>query len=203
MRKIPESDFELIQEVAAGSEEAFCELYLRLQGRVYRFALYMSGSRTLAEDLVQDTFLILFDKSGHYDPGKGSVANFVLGITCNCLRRLPRHDRRFFQMPRNDREIDQWMEPAVNPGPYDVLSRSETVLQVRNAVLALPLRYREVVVLCELEDRTYEDAAELLGCSCGTVRSRLHRARALLAEKLRALNLGPELSKSKSRRCLA
>ncbi len=69
--------------------------------------------------------------------------------------------------------------------PLDDLTRAETIETVRKAVLSLPPKYREVVVLCELQDVSYGETAEILGCAIGTVRSRLHRARALLLAKLR------------------
>ena len=69
--------------------------------------------------------------------------------------------------------------------PIEDLARAETIELVRKAVLSLPAKYREVVVLCELQDVSYGEAAEILGCAIGTVRSRLHRARALLLAKLR------------------
>jgi RNA polymerase sigma-70 factor (ECF subfamily) len=66
------------------------------------------------------------------------------------------------------------------------LAHGERIETLRKAVLALPPAYREVVVLCDLHERDYAEAASVLGCAIGTVRSRLHRARALLAEKMRA-----------------
>jgi len=73
---------------------------------------------------------------------------------------------------------------AASDNPLADLTRKETLEGLRRAVLALPRRYREVVILCDLEELDYADAAVALGCPIGTVRSRLHRARALLLEKL-------------------
>jgi len=70
--------------------------------------------------------------------------------------------------------------------PFADLARSEVIEAVRRGVLALPTHYREVIVLCDLHEMNYADAAAVLGCALGTVRSRLHRARKVLAEKLRA-----------------
>ncbi len=74
---------------------------------------------------------------------------------------------------------------VARPDPLGDLTRAESVEKLRQAVLALPPHYREVVVLCELHEMSYVEAAEALGCAVGTVRSRLHRARAMLAEKMR------------------
>ena len=89
-----------------------------------------------------------------------------------------------------------------NQNPLDDLSRTETIESVRKAVLALPERYREVVVLCDLQEMSYLEAAEVLGCAVGTVRSRLHRARALLIEKMRPAE-EEETVDVKSARCFA
>jgi RNA polymerase sigma-70 factor (ECF subfamily) len=74
---------------------------------------------------------------------------------------------------------------------------------LRRAIMNLPLRYREVVVLCDLEEISYADAAEALDCAVGTVRSRLHRARGLLAAKMRAGLPSPDSGRTKISRCLA
>ena len=89
-------------------------------------------------------------------------------------------------------------------GPLDEMSRTEAIEAVRRAVLALPERYREVVVLCDLQEMSYGETAEILGCAIGTVRSRLHRARALLIEKLRpAVEEDAASTTVKSTRCFA
>ena len=88
-------------------------------------------------------------------------------------------------------------------GPLDDLSRTETVESVRRAVLSLPERYREVVVLCDLQEMNYVETAEVLGCAIGTVRSRLHRARGLLIEKLRPAREEQTAATKKSARCFA
>src|SRR6185503_13080621 len=82
--------------------------------------------------------------------------------------------------------------------PLADLTRNEMVETVRAAVLALPAHYREVVVLCDLHEMSYLEAAEVLGCAIGTVRSRLHRARAILVEKLRVLGAGSEVELCKT-----
>jgi RNA polymerase sigma-70 factor (ECF subfamily) len=89
--------------------------------------------------------------------------------------------------------------------PLEDLTRAETIESVRKAVLSLPPKYREVVVLCELQDLSYVETAEILDCAIGTIRSRLHRARALLLEKLRPAAEVEETGAAtvKSARCFA
>ena len=180
------SDSELLQLMMAGQEEALAALYRRRQRGVYLFALQMCGSRALAEDITQEVFLVLIREGNTFDPMRGSLNAFLLGVARNhVLRRL---QRERFYAPMSD-ALDNEAVPnnpvSITAGPLEDLSRTETIDSVRKAVLALPERYREVVVLCDLQELSYAETAEVLGCAVGTVRSRLHRARALLIEKLR------------------
>ena len=174
---IEASDYDLLQRMAAGDADALAALYHRRQAPVYRFALEMSGSEAVAEDVVQEVFLTLMRDHAAYDPQRGSVASFLYGVARNHVRR--RLTRRWAAAEESDEE------PAAPGHPESELARSELIASVRSAVLALPVRYREVVVLCDLEEADYTEAAASLGCAVGTVRSRLHRARRLLAERLR------------------
>ena len=180
------SDETLLRLTMAGNEEAFTRLYQRLRGVVYRFARQMSGSSGVAEDVTQEVFLILMRKAELYDPNRGSLSTYLVQITRNeILRRLGR-DRAYVSLddePRENAPPDENL--VVRSTPLGTLMRNEEIESVRQAVLALPLHYREVVVLCELEEMNYAEAATLLGCAVGTVRSRLHRARALLKQRLR------------------
>jgi RNA polymerase sigma-70 factor (ECF subfamily) len=184
------SDNTLLRLTIAGDEEAFTRLYWRLRGAVYRFARQMSGSSNIAEDVTQEVFLILLRRAELYDPQRGSLSTYLMRITRNeILRRLGR-DRAYVALATEAREEDASPDKnldenlIVRSNPLGNLMRDEEIESVRQAVLALPLHYREVVVLCELNEMSYTEAAALLGCAVGTVRSRLHRARALLKQRL-------------------
>jgi RNA polymerase sigma-70 factor, ECF subfamily len=182
------SDDELLTLLRAGDESAFVTLYRRRQGGIYRFALRMSGSETLAEDVTQEVFMTLMRGDGHYDSSRGSFSAYLFGVARNqVLRRLEKD--RFLSPIYEDAEDRDMSTPegliTLND-PLGDLTRKEMIASVRQAVLALPAHYREVVVLCDLHEMSYADASDALGCAVGTVRSRLHRARALLVEKLRA-----------------
>jgi RNA polymerase sigma-70 factor, ECF subfamily len=186
------SDDELLRLVALGQEEAFARLYRRHQGALYRFALLMSGSAALAEDVIQETFLFLLREGQRYDPARGSLAAYLYGVTRNyVLRRLER-ERPFvpFNSTANNEVEDNEMEmPAplvADDDPFRDCTRREVARLVRQAVLTLPPRYREVVVLCDFQELSYAEAAAALGCAVGTVSSRLHRGHALLLSRLRA-----------------
>ena len=182
------SDCELLQLLRGGDPNALATLYQRRQRGIYRFALQMSGSTSIAEDITQEVFLVLIHDNSNFDETRGSLNSFLFGVARNhVLRRLQR-ERFYSPLEVNDPEVGDPLVPRAlitNDGPLDELSRTETIESVRKAVLALPERYREVVVLCDLQELSYAETAAVLGCAVGTVRSRLHRARTLLSSKLR------------------
>jgi RNA polymerase sigma-70 factor (ECF subfamily) len=182
------SDDELLALLRAGDEGAFLTLYHRRQGGIYRFALRMSGSETVAEDVTQEVFMTLVRGDGRYDSSRGSFSAYLFGVARNqVLRRLEKE--RFLSQIYEDEDGGESPTPEsliTLDDPLGDLTRKEMIASVRQAVLALPAHYREVVVLCDLQEMSYADASAALGCAVGTVRSRLHRARALLVEKLRA-----------------
>jgi len=199
------SDSELLRLMLAGDEEALALLYRRRQGGIYRFALQMSGSKTIAEDVTQDVFLFLMREGRVFDSSRGSLSAFLFGVARNHVLRRLRVEHLL--APLGDESDDD--VPLVHASselcPLEDLTRAETIESVRKAVLSLPSKYREVVVLCELQDISYGETAEILGCAIGTVRSRLHRARALLLAKLRPAVEVEETGSAtvKSARCFA
>lgn len=188
--QITRSDEELLRLSLSGDEAAFAALYGRRQAGVYRFALQMCGSDSVAEDVTQEVFMALIRESAHFDESRGPLSSYLYGIARNqVLRRLERE--RHFVAINDDAEGPDAAATAeqssARPDPLAELARAETIESVRQAVLALPGHYREVVVLCELHEMSYVEASQVLGCAVGTVRSRLHRARGLLVERLGAL----------------
>ena len=174
------SDEELLRLALARDQAAFTALYRRRQGAVYRFALRMTGSEAAAEDVTQEVFLTLLRNGREFSVSRGTVGAWLMGIARNLSLRAVESGARMAC-------AEEAGEPAGESShPADGMERRETAEAVRRAVLALPPHYREVVALCELEEMSYLEAAAVLGCSVGTVRSRLHRARALLLEKLQA-----------------
>ena len=199
------SDTELLRSMLAGDDEALTLLYRRRQAGVYRFALQMSGSKSIAEDVTQEVFLFLMREGNVFDPARGSVSAFLFGVARNYVLRRLRVEQLL--APLNDDSDDNipMLQTGTDLCPLEDLTRAETIESVRKAVLSLPAKYREVVVLCELQDVSYGETAEILGCAIGTVRSRLHRARALLLAKLRPVGEFEEASSAtvKSARCFA
>ena len=186
-----QSENDLLRLMAAGDEEAFRAVYRRFQGPVYRFALHMGGSTAVADDVTQEVFMILIEKRSRFDASRGVLKTYLIGMARHLLLRRFERDQRLVAFPDGDVPGGAL---ASGPGNHAIPSvppqdpvRSENIQRVRQAVLSLPADYREAVVLCELEELSYEEAAGILGCPVGTIRSRLHRARTILAEKLREL----------------
>jgi RNA polymerase sigma-70 factor (ECF subfamily) len=183
MAEQPSVDQELYQQLAKGREDAFCSLYERYQGPVFRFAWHMSGNSATAEDVTQEVFMLLIHNPKNYDPAKGSVAGYLFGIARNLTRRK-------LERSRLDEPLaEEWTagsetELASDTDVLADLTRLELLKCLQKAVLGLPEQYREVVALCDLEEMSYPDAAGVLQCPPGTVASRLHRARAMLKARL-------------------
>jgi RNA polymerase sigma-70 factor (ECF subfamily) len=178
-----QTDDELLFRLRNGDEQAFAALYRRRQGAIYRFALHMSGSPAAAEDIAQEVFLALLREECGYDRERGTLSGYLFGIARKLvLRNLERGRADVPLEPEGDEVAPR--ELAVVDDPLAGLTRHAAIDALRRAVQALPRRYREVVVLCDLEELDYAEAAVVLGCPIGTVRSRMHRARALLLEKL-------------------
>ncbi|MGH9745568.1 MAG: RNA polymerase sigma factor [Candidatus Acidiferrales bacterium] len=206
---IPINDDGLLRRMLAGDEDAFALLYRRKHPAIYRFALHMSGNATVAEDVTQEVFMTLIRDAKRFDPERGSLSGFLFGIARNHVRKRWEQDRRSVPLPDEAGEAGQvWFKAKYGEGngngasgngahgntngTFSTPARAdsefeslEAVGRVRQAIATLPENYREVVVLCELEEMSYEETAAALDCPVGTVRSRLHRARALLLEKLR------------------
>ncbi len=178
----------LLSRMMTGDAQAFEELYERRQGAIYRFALRMSGSEAVAEDVTQEVFMALINDGNQYDPARGAVSAYLFGIARHKVLRRLQKDRAFVSMSDETAEEETTRSDEkmiLNCDPLTELTRNEIIESVRGAILSLPVHYREVIILCNLEEMNYSEAADALGCAVGTVRSRLHRARALLIEKLR------------------
>jgi len=191
MRIPDEKEPALLKRAVRGDEQAFLALYQKHQSSLYRYALRMTGSPWAAEEVVQEVFLLLIREPEKFQPDRGELGAFLFGVTRN---RVMKHHER---LPRED-SLDAvnengtlCREPEDPLTPMMIAEKRERIDQVRQAVLDLPLEFREAVVLCELEELSYEQAARACGCPVGTIRSRLHRGRALLLAKLELLRDTP------------
>jgi len=187
MKRLNEpTDEGLLGQMMAGDEDAFLQLYRRKHPALYRFALHMSGNAAVAEDVTQEVFMALIRDTGRFDPARGSLGGFLFGIARNHLRKRWEQEQRYVPFADDPDEVRPALSTTGNGnGRHADRYDEEATERLRRAIATLPENYREALVLCELEEMSYEEAAAALECPVGTVRSRLHRARALLTEKVR------------------
>jgi RNA polymerase sigma-70 factor (ECF subfamily) len=158
------------------TDKEFREAYQRHKDVLYRFARRMTGSSTEAEDIVQDSFLELWRNASRFDPSRGSLRSFLIGITRNLIRRRVRSDRLY----------DELEEDTTQCGPIDLagLERADVIAR---AVAALPPQQRETLILAEYEGMSLEEIGSATQANLAAVKSRLHRARENLRRMLPSL----------------
>lgn len=167
-------DRDLATRFRNGDREAFSAIYRAHHGAVFRFALYLAGDRECAAEITQDVFVWLVHHASAYDPERGDLAAFLGGVARQMLRRRRREERRWLPLDESAAEIAP---------PPEIAAAADTA-ELWKAIGSLPERYRETVILCDLEEMSGEQAAAALGCAVGTIWSRLHRAHELLQRKL-------------------
>jgi RNA polymerase sigma-70 factor (ECF subfamily) len=182
------TEAELLQRSLAGEEGAFVLLYEGLKGGIFRYAFYMTNSKQAAEEVTQETFIALLREGRNYRAELGDVAAFAFGMARNFVRRIERREHPYLPLPgEHVLETLSGRLVAESENLPRRMIRNELVERVQTAVASLPDHYRQTVVLCDLCELSYADAAVRLQCAVGTVRSRLNRAHALLAQKLKPL----------------
>lgn len=191
-------DLDLLRRAAAGDTEAFATLFERYQHVVYRFARAMTGSADAAEDVTQEVFVILIRDLERYAPERSALSTYLYGIARNVSRDRLRRERRFLPLA--------WLAPKpvderFTSDPFERMAVVQTGAEVRAALGRLAVKYREVVVLCDLHDLSYAEAAAILDTSIGAVRSRLHRGRHLLRRRLRRRERSAARQRASSLKC--
>jgi RNA polymerase sigma-70 factor, ECF subfamily len=198
-----QSDAELLERSIVGDENAFLMLYERLKVSIFRYAFYMTNSKTAAEEVTQEVFICLLKDGQRYRKARGDLAAFAFGITRNLVRRLQRRERIYQELP-SDEALKKlsFSQNGIEEVSAQAI-RNQRIERLRSAIASLPDRYRQVIVLCDLCDCSYADAASRLKCALGTVRSRLSRAHTLLSQKLKqSKNPEPELPAAGKEECL-
>ncbi|GBD34961.1 ECF RNA polymerase sigma-E factor [bacterium HR36] len=181
---------DLVARARSGDFEAFQEIVLRYQSRIYTFARRLLGNDADAEDVTQETFLALLEHLDQYR-GEGPLLSWLLRIAANEVHRLwRRQNRQVAQADATEEEdsISQLPRPEFiapwRDDPQQLLLRRETATLLDQALAELPEKYRAVFVLRDIEGFSTEQTAEMLGLSVANVKVRLLRARLMLREKL-------------------
>ncbi|MGA9772147.1 MAG: sigma-70 family RNA polymerase sigma factor [Blastocatellia bacterium] len=178
------TDEELVQIIVTGQPEVFAELYERYYSRLYRLAYGMTGRHDLAEDLAQEVFIRAYQKLGLFG-GQSSYSTWFYRLALNhCLNHCKSARRR-----KQAETIDSG-QPALTAALRQMeknILQHEMQDQIHRALLSLKPKYRLIVILRDIENLSYEEIAERVNCSTGTLASQLRRARKLLARKLEHL----------------
>jgi RNA polymerase sigma-70 factor, ECF subfamily len=167
------SDEDLMAAVRGGDRDAFGELFGRYQERIWRFFRRRLADRTAAEELTQETFLAVLQGAARYAP-RAPFRSYLFGIAFNLLAAARR------------RRSNSSLDGANAAEPIAGSSDQVLVLWVRQAIAGLDSNDREILLLREYDQLTYEEIAALLSLPVGTVRSRLFRARLALKQRLDA-----------------
>lgn len=199
-----DSDAVLLRRALDGDEPAFILLYEHLKGTIFRYAYYMTNSRTVADEVVQEVFIQLLNQGGRYREEYGEVGAFAFGMARNFIRRIQRRERPYEPIPAEVSTAK--LPPSLVSEPESLareLMRSEVTARVQAAIASLPDHYRQAVVLCDLCELSYQQAASRLHCAVGTIRSRLNRAHTILAHKLKPLRRSqPDIQAAGPEGCL-
>ena len=178
-----ETDLADLSRARDGDEAAFTALYHRFSGQVFRFAWLLTGSESAANDVTQETFMELLDGAASFDPARGSLGAYLCGIArFRAYRAIGERSHGDVDLEALDRAAIEGQLPDL---PADHLERARALERLHAAIRLLPAPFREVLVLVELQEMPYADAAAVAGIELGTVRSRLSRAKARLADLLR------------------
>ncbi len=176
-----DSDEDLLRATGRGEEAAFLQIYRRYQGRVYRYAVRMTGSADAARDVTHNCFASLLEAPSRYDARRAGLGTYL----CRAARNLSlRHASRCWRERASGRSAD--LTPSLMPSPLQQLLQDERARIVREAVLALAPLHREVLILAEYEELDMASIARIVGAEVGTVKVRLHRARQKLRRALQA-----------------
>jgi len=179
----------LLRRLARGDAQALDALYRREAGPVYRYALALCANPAWAADATQDAFIALATRPGAFDAARGPLGAYLAGIARNGLRSRWREAQGEEPLPDGDDEGERAGADSSGAAdsPETRLVRAQTSAAVWQALRQLPAAQREALVLVDLQERPYAEAAQVAGIELNTLRTRLHRARARLA----ALLAGP------------
>lgn len=183
-------DQRLIESLRAGEERAYEELLVRFQQPVYTLCLRLLNDEGEASDVVQEVFLKVFRNIGNFR-GQSSLKTWIYRITVNeahnARRWFFRHRRREVEWDNDPHAARDWQEtiPDGSRSPFEMAVDHEQAGIIHAALDRINPAFREAVVLRDITDLNYDEIAEILGVSLGTVKSRILRGREALREELK------------------
>tara|TARA_B100000029_G_scaffold516831_1_gene635643 strand:+ start:316 stop:945 length:630 start_codon:yes stop_codon:yes gene_type:complete len=187
------SDEKLFYRVQRDDIVAFEEIVERYRGRLYNCIYRMVHNTECAEDLLQETFLRVYRKRRNYK-AISSLSTWIYTIALNLSRSelRKRKRRKFFSLDSPNYKTgskERFELPDKTSGPGEKLETNELGRAIQHAIDLLPEKYKTVIILRDIEEMSYEEIGDILGCPTGTIKSRVNRARLKLQEKLRQWRL--------------
>jgi RNA polymerase sigma-70 factor (ECF subfamily) len=184
------SDADLVERFKAGNRRAFEEIVRRYQNRVYTLALRWMGDEQVASEVAQDVFVALYRSLANFR-GDALLSTWVYRVVVNHCKNRKLYQRRrktdrheSLDGDPNDGDAPRRQYAGDGPLPDTGIHQTEAERLIRVALDELPEDQRMIIVMRDVEDLSYEEIAEVLDLPRGTVKSRLHRARAHLAKVL-------------------
>jgi len=182
-----ETDEQLISLAREGDTEAFESLMRRYRARVFRLAMRFTRDKDDSEEVLQEVFLTVYQKLGQFE-GKSSFSTWLYRVAVNtALMRIRVRDKAEI-VPIDEVHDDLILEGAeAAKAPEDRLITEEALAEIERAMISMPLDFKTVIILRDIESFTNEETAEIMGLTVAAVKSRLHRARAYLRKRLEDL----------------
>ena len=174
----------LIEKAFNGDAAAFGKIYFLLRDPIYGFAFRMLGESSAAEDITQETFIFLIENSKKYQKERGSLLSFLCGVARNHIMHHLRKSGNSVEVSQE--ETDDYIESRDETGrdPLKILLEHELEIKVAEGIAKLPPLQREVIILREIQELSYEDIAKITGDDLNAVKVRLYRARRNLARRI-------------------
>lgn len=176
---------QLVARLLSGEAEALALIYRRESAPVYRYALAVCGQADWAADAMQDAFVAFATRPQGWQAERGSLGAYLAGMARHALLARWREAGRHVEQEAAEPD-GEGVEPNQAQSPEALLVRRQAQSEVWAAVQALPWPFREALVLVDLQERSYAEAAAIAGVELNTLRTRVHRARQRLAERLSA-----------------
>ncbi|MBE0564357.1 MAG: sigma-70 family RNA polymerase sigma factor [Krumholzibacteria bacterium] len=182
-------DLKTIRRCKRGEEDAFREILERYRGPIYNLCYRMSRNPEDARDLGQEVFIKVFSLLDRFDE-EYAFSSWLFRIATNhCIDHLRRNRLRFLSLDGTvgqDGQEYEFQIPSELPGPDQVLQRKEALEKLEEVIAELPPHYKAITLLRHDQQLSYEEIADVLGLPLGTVKARIHRARNLVQQMLKA-----------------
>ncbi len=182
-------------ETAVLSPEEFWTHVKRHGDKLYNFAWRLVGNESDASDLVQEALARAFEHRTRYDPNRpfdAWVGRILHNHFLDNTRRYERKNTFSFDAPIDSPDVSSFLDhlPGQDPNPMESVLKQERDAMIRRSLAELPPVYRAAVILCDIENYSYETMADMMDCPVGTVRSRIHQGRRLLRDSFARFEKG-------------